>query len=654
MRVPSTDLTLRVVRQGKRCSGQRVLVAPTMLSNTAAGTLVTEDGREEPIYLVPHAGVPERVVGVPIRLASTLDLLDVEWTLVWGERSLHLASSIALQPCRPMEPDAAEKAVQDHLAELSGRLLLVEPGIPPLVRLGGELYTVVRTDPPAATEGSLLQIAEPTAISLFSSAASAGVDAVILADCSDSMAIDDLTANGAGAARPITRAGAVRDALREFQRVRRRVHGRMSRFAVVGFDEDCRVLFPRRGGMAPLDADEPPERFDEFAAAVNAVEPVHRKSTDIGRALHYAGDLLAQYSRAGNEQLIILLSDGSEHVPPPEAGADDDDEESRGVGDVVRVTRDAVSRMADLRRRTGIRLHALGIGDPVLTQTWYLSQPANWRRKPGHTPCPAWAIPDHRLLRQLVEVGGGDPELCGDAKVFLGYFTRLGAGITRTLQAVPKADWPRASAEELEQLKEASPPAPTPVDPEHARLARRIGELWVILNELALRKPAGCHLFDPSPRSLHTLASRLHRPVGGHPDFLYWLVGVHQVFIETRDPRTRKNSTEPYPVPGAVALLHEDRFWDLNLFRLAFAHDQSVRGRSPAEVKGRAEIRAKIASAMRRRVGRVIDEHETAGWQALHRSVMQDLASTLEELRAVYEAAAGSLQEGTEDPQWLL
>ncbi|NED87420.1 VWA domain-containing protein, partial [Streptomyces sp. SID11233] len=76
--------------------------------------------------------------------------------------------------------------------------------------------------------------------------------------------------------------------------------------------------------------------------------------TDIGQALHRAGELLHRYGSPDNERLIVLVSDGA-HVPQFA--------EERS-GESVQGTQDPVALMEELHTGLGIRLHTVGISAP--------------------------------------------------------------------------------------------------------------------------------------------------------------------------------------------------------------------------------------------------------------------------------------------------
>ncbi|MGS2619247.1 vWA domain-containing protein [Micromonospora sp. LZ34] len=267
----------------------------------------------------------------------------------------------------------------------------------------------------------LVSIGRGTELSLYGKSGRTGVDIVVLADCSGSMNLPDVPASsgedpygwqlGTTASGTISRADAQKRALLRLLDARLEASGRPARIALVRFGTSCELMFPAGEGMAEVSADSGPEVAQLFRSAVARLQP-QPQNTDIGGALYFASELLHRHGVPGNDQLIVLISDGAEFNPK----GDD------ATGEAIEVTRDAVSLMDELRQVAGIRLHAIGISDGPAFQRWCA------RERGGSFE--RWMVPDHRLLGNLVQVGGGDPSRIGGLDVLEDYFRSLGGGVT--------------------------------------------------------------------------------------------------------------------------------------------------------------------------------------------------------------------------------
>jgi hypothetical protein len=244
---------------------------------------------------------------------------------------------------------------------------------------------------------------------------------VILADVSLSMNVEDIPATGESMlalrakGRHVRRIDALRQALSDLLHVRMQVSGRVSRVALLAFNDMTFPKFPRDGGMVELDGSSPRRVIDEYSKAVEGLQPYG--ATRIEVALHAAAELLYRHGHPGNERLIVLVSDGAHWTP----GRDSD------TGRVFEALDEPISLMEHLHRDMKVRLHAIGIS----TRELFLRR---YRDEPGLTP-------DHRLLAQLVKVGGGDPATVGGLDVLVDYFSAAGGGLSHRvrgpLSAVP-------------------------------------------------------------------------------------------------------------------------------------------------------------------------------------------------------------------------
>ncbi|MEV7095930.1 vWA domain-containing protein [Amycolatopsis sp. NPDC051045] len=352
---------------------------------------------------------------VPAHHVAVDDDLAADWDLDVADRSQWQLERVEPAPIRkivlelPTERDPRDAAKDVARAGLVGELLWVPRNHTDLsVPVDGVPHRVRELDV-GGQHGVVARITRSTVVELYAPAARAGVDVVVLADTSASMAVEDLPAgrdpgHGSGS-RWITRIDALRESLRQLLEIRMQVSGRVSRFALLEFDRRVRHSFPKGGGMVQLDAGAAGQLVTDFRQATALMRP--SGGTDIGNALHAAANLLYQHGRPGNDKLIVLVSDGANWVPKGEAG----------TGEVVHTVEEPVSLMAHFQRDLGIRLHAIGI-----------STVAMYQQRGGDMARPE-LIPNHTLLGELVKVGGGDPTTIGGLDVVAEYFGGLGGGI---------------------------------------------------------------------------------------------------------------------------------------------------------------------------------------------------------------------------------
>ncbi|GHJ42841.1 hypothetical protein Cs7R123_01830 [Catellatospora sp. TT07R-123] len=396
-------------------SGQRIGVAPNAgTSGPALLTVAAAGGsRHTAVDLVSHPDVPARTLAVGEDLFHQLNLGDdVPWSI--STRPVVEASQLVLELPTELKPEEIEQTkTQIAGAGLAGSLLWVASS-------GGDLLLDVADVPYRVTEVGtggqrdvIARIGPRTRIELFAPGVKAGVDIVILADCSGSMDTEDIpipreSALALRRTGEIRRMEALQQALRDLLEVRLRVSGRVSRIAMLGFNTAATPRFPRQGGMAQLDGDSPPEVIAQFRDAITLLRA--DGGTSIGNALHAAADLIYQHGRPGNDRLVILVSDGADWVPRGE----------KATGEILEATTEPVSLMTHLHRDMHIRLHALGIS----TRELYLRK---YRDQVGFTP-------NHDLLQELVNVGGGDPTAIGGLDVLVEYFSGVGAGVTHRVR----------------------------------------------------------------------------------------------------------------------------------------------------------------------------------------------------------------------------
>ncbi|MDY7083803.1 MAG: vWA domain-containing protein [Actinomycetota bacterium] len=363
--------------------------------------------------------VPAGVLAVGEDLHDELGLLeDVRWNL--RPQPVVDVERIVLELPTERPPETA--AEQIARAGLVGTPLWVpaQPGELSL-DVAGVPHRVIEIDTGSRCD-VVARIGPRTTVELFAPGVKAGVDMVILADCSGSMAAEDIPVPRESmlALRRkgyIKRMEALQQALQDLLEVRLRLAGRVSRVALMSFTSTTTPRFPRGGGMAQLDGGSPPEVVQQFREAVALLQP--GGYTHIGNAIHAAADLLYQHGHPGNERLVVLVSDGADWAPRGESG----------TGEITEAISEPVGLMEHLHRDMNIRLHAIGISTRDLFLRRYRTD------QPGITP-------NHDLLEALVKVGGGDPTTIGGLDVLVEYFSGVGSGIThrvrQTLSAAPR------------------------------------------------------------------------------------------------------------------------------------------------------------------------------------------------------------------------
>ncbi|MBL7258012.1 vWA domain-containing protein [Paractinoplanes lichenicola] len=508
-----------------------------------------------PVRVMPLGELPEGMVAVGEALADRLRLTETgsqPWQLTPTP-----ATPAAVATIEPIADSTLKKVIEElaRATDVAGRVVHLEPGDASswLDVDGSAMRIREATDARGEALSGLVEITEQTELMLFGSRA--GVDIVVLADCSGSMVADDIVTRtnliGRRAGTPIKRSEVQRVSLLELLEARKRVAGRVSRIALVKFTHQSTSVFPRGGGMAEMDAGSDPAVFDEFEEAINQLVPRERSGTDIGQALHFASELLYRYGVPGNDRLIVLVSDGA-HLTSK--GEDK-------TGEVVNGTDEPVLLMEELHRTSGIRLHAIGISDRDLFETW-------WKQRYGNRPQEASIVPNHELLRELIEVGGGERAQIGGMEVLEKYFSGLGTGASRGVGRPAKPRLPALQPELGEALRRVGQ-----VDPQtrHSieQLADRIRGVYSLCVAASRRRDVG-RLFQPSERQLYDLAD-LGRLVSRRLDFVGWISSVYKVFSENLDERLRPGSAEPYPIREIVALLGPDSEFD-RLF--ALRHDE--------------------------------------------------------------------------------
>jgi hypothetical protein len=445
------NASIIVVPDGGSISGDKVGISSKQIGHSRVGILTSFPDEVDlvkrtriPVRLVSLDIVPEYTIVISEGLQAELGLSSTSydpWQLEYQNFELMPVEQLNLELTIEVPLDDAVEELE-RSSDLTGRLIWAGEHIDKisyesiLLEISGRPYRIAQLLPAPNSEKIILEITPSTNLNIFSSSAKSGVDIVILADCSGSMGIDDLTDTSDQAPRKvwgvfsnasqqnnISRMDALRRSLMKLLQMRMRISGRVSRVALVAFTDESTVRFPRQGkGMSEIDGSSSQDLINDFKGAIGLLK-AEQAGTIIGQALHFAAELLHKHGHPGNERLIVLISDGANWQPK---GND-------SIGEVLTGLEDPISLMAHLHGTMEVRLHAIGISNLSLFTQWMRI------KHPGEQPHISM-IPNHDLLTHLVEVGGGDPSRTGDTDVLEEYFSGLGQGITRKI-ICPRLDY---------------------------------------------------------------------------------------------------------------------------------------------------------------------------------------------------------------------
>lgn len=454
------NTVLSIMANGAFIAGERIAVNPRLVNSPTIALLRAfpdePNAQTLAVRVFPSAEIPEQTLVIGEDLALSLDLFPVErarWQLEFGNFDYQTAQEIVLEVTfeQPLEQVVEQLNRSD---DLGGRLLwfsgdsLTDSNF---LEINEKPYKIREIVPNPVGRNTIIEIKEQTNLKIFSPGYAAGIDIVVLADCSGSMGIADLTETAdvipptgnlwqSSANRELKREEALRRSLKKLLETRLRTTGRMSRIALVSFTHETELRFPRSGGMAEFDETTPETTVNQFRDAINLLRS-ERSGTDIGNALHYAAELIYKHGRPGNDRLVVLISDGADWKPKGQ----------EATGEIVEALQDPVSLMEHLHNEMNIHLHAIGISTREIYMRFHN------RKMPGQTPDVS-LVPNHELLERLVMVGGGDPSQTGNMDVLQHYLSGLGAGVTRQLQKPRTASVPRLSNHEIFTLKNLKNP----------------------------------------------------------------------------------------------------------------------------------------------------------------------------------------------------
>ncbi|MFE1515371.1 vWA domain-containing protein [[Kitasatospora] papulosa] len=607
----------------------RLAVSPSQLTDETAGVLRVHDSggtRSVAVRLLPAAGVPADVVVVPAALVQEHRVTPEEgWELESADATVPAALELELPPGPSLdEATTVLRGAPLLCGHVFAHGFETSPDV--WIEASGSLFRVrAALDRGGLPLQGLLRVGPETALTLFAPGERSGVDIVVLADCSGSMSIEDIPAapsdggrwfNRGRTSAGISRMNALKDALGAMIDARMRYDGVGTRFALVRFDHDHEPMFPSRWGMEEVSDAHSVQRLREAVSLLN----YRQSGTDIGKALHKAGELLHRYGVPGNERLVVLVSDGAHYAPIP-------DERS---GESVSGTQDPVSLMEDLHAGLDIRLHAVGISDDALFDRWWQAQ----RHRPGWAPqAHESMVPNHRMLVDLVTVAGGDRQRIGGLDVLEKYFAELGSGVVR---AVGRPARPRLPALQLTPERLAAEPLRrAATDPRQRRTWDAAAEDTLVAYSRvceASRARLGYQLLRSSPPDDFT---RLRRQCGDRADFTAWLSVAYQVFNERlhaplRIPR--KDPAKVLDLPQLAAAFWDGRMSQLHELRNFYHHDR--------DMEERAERNRVAGGIIHKHTGSYApSENDADAWRALQLGLVRDLAALLNEAHAILDAA---------------
>ncbi|HJQ32502.1 MAG TPA: vWA domain-containing protein [Pyrinomonadaceae bacterium] len=666
MQLDSQNATIVVMPQGGLISGDRVAAHPRAAGAARLGLLTVFPGqaveRGRPVRVLPLEQVPEGVLAVGADLAEALGMLPVErasWRLNAGGMACQQAEELLLEVT--VQHQLEEVVDQLNRSEdLAERLLWVPGGLtgqPLVIEVGGRPYRVRELHPPVHGD-AIVEVTTQTNVKVFAPGYTSGIDIVILADCSGSMTIPDLTddadavtagggwnifrrAQAPAAGRSLTRASALQRALHRLLETRLRVSGRTSRIALVSFTTETAVRFPRGGGMQEVDENAAPEVVQQFRDAVNLLQ-AERAGTDIGQAIYDAAELLYRHGRPGNDRLIVLISDGANWKPKGQ----------EATGEMVAALQEPVSLVEHLHREMKIHLHAIGISTHDIFMRYFNAA------HPGRVPDPS-AIPNHQLLEQLVLVGGGDPTQTGDTGVLQRYLTGLGAGVTRHLRRPQAAQPPPLGAEEAKLLAAARRPAAraatrADVLDDLRRLKDEIKELRKVCNgytSALIHRP----MFKQTDKLLDAVDYFMVTEVQSPREFELFINNLNQCFCEAVDDQMYERDVKgtPPPIPAVTDVLHGPDMGVISDLRNYLVHDKTrALTEPPPDGRRRGHRRDPKADHQRfvevlQRLVRAgfIEDNDAERWSLLQRGVLTTLRDVLTTIRDEFkraEAAEGA------------
>jgi hypothetical protein len=626
MKVSGLGSNLQIVEAGHLVRGRNVAV-PTALTATPAPCLLSvevenEGTKRRAVYAYPRQEMNPSGLAISLELAAELGLragVKASWQVATEGFRREVFKSLTLELVTEQSIESALIALSksDALLEL---MIEVDPSnrsTERSVNLCGMTFRLTRSEPSVEDGPAVFTVDHQTAVSLYAPGTKCGVDMVILADCSGSMGIADLTVSAEsafarlgvfGRSTQITRSEALHRALKKLLDLRLTLAGRISRIALVAFTEQCRQRFPRAGGMEALDASSAPTLVQEFTDAIALLKP-EDGSTDIGRALHFGAQILNTHGLPANDRLMVLISDGAHWRP----------ESEEATGREVAAIEEPVSLMEHFRREMKISLHAIGISSEKIFNAWYPTQAAYRGRDPD-----IWAIPNHMLLENLVAVGGGDPSRTGDANVLEEYFSGLGTGVTRRVSVPRDRSAPVPAPDELASGRSAQ------VNTAHLDLLT--SQIRLSADELIeLRRSCNRYseleartaLFATSEKSRRA-EDLIGNSVRNRVEFETFIINLHCFLAEPAKNTRVQDET-------VTRWFRDQRWLELNAMRVLAAHDTTMDPQS-------SNHNIAAGAMLRHAGGDLWREDDALVWRRIQASVLRDCCDILSSIAKTYLA----------------
>ena len=599
--------------------GNLVAVSGPSAGQQAAGRITRGSAPSQAWRAVRIVAVPE----LPAQTVAISDALADDLGLRGDATSWRLTQEPAVPAARVVLESMTEGSLDELIRLLTGAGNLA--GQVFLLAAAGEATWVHPTGTPFRVRSALghdgaplqglVQIGADTEIELIAPGSRTGVDIVILADCSGSMNWDDIEHPEDAVAGPsewpyMTRMEALKRALNQMIDIRVHTVGRVSRIALVRFTDEAECIYPQHEAMAEIGGTDDPQAIAEFRTAVGLLQP-QKAGTDIGKALHFASELLYRQGVPGNDRLIVLVSDGADWAPATE----------EKTGEVVAAASNPVSLMEELEQSLGIKLHAIGISDEDSFRVWW-DRYEQARRGDPHIS----AIPNHGLLTELVRVGGGDPRRVGGLDILQEYFAGLGEGVTRYVGR-PTAGRLRPLQAHLVTLSEPRHDEDKDLAEKRSALANNAQRLRYRCSRLSVR--SGAKAMYQKLEEVDKLL-RLGRAVQDEGEFRVWISDVDQMFRESLDSRLQERTpSRPYDILQVRELMWDGRLDKIRRLRNYMAHLTS----KPDDEVAVARILMEFAGT------KLIDPDDAQRWTRLQVGLLDDLVGLLNDVQRVLEIA---------------
>jgi hypothetical protein len=640
-----------LVTDGSQCvRGNHVLVGGVSSNPSGIGLLVTNPGsdleRIHPVHLL-HDPVLPKVLVIDGALSTRCGIASrdgVRWEI--RPTIAQVAESIDLELVLdvPAETAAARLSSSNNL---DGQIVHFPHGTScnsVTINIDGAPYKIRSIHPGISDCSTFVISAARTTLSLFAPNHRAGVDVVILADTSGSMSTDDLTTEQAvgdptpvsffqsliksfHSVRRISRIQAVRNALLQLLENRYHSQGSCSRLALVRFDTASKLVFPN-DGMVEVDSNTPESTYRQFKDRIATLTP--SGGTNIAQALQFAATHLSNHGRPGNLRLVVLLSDGADWTPKREDS----------TGEMLDTAlEDPVSLMEHLHRAMDIHLHAVGISDEGVFQS-YLREKGYGNSRGVHTGL----APNHELLKQLLAVGGGDTQRIGDASVLDDYFRGLGAGVTQQVRITKRwnsnevlSDTERSAI--ISQLSSRAAVTQSIMQAD-GDLRRLCTELKAIYRKVSSKAPVIVNFFIwvTDFENTEKRFEYLSRPIFDERSFGTFATDLHILITDNLKPDIKKSKETKEENPGREAIaafMHKsETIKSLAMLR----HKYGAHGTVYNSTQASSSSASDVGNAIQYFVGyRHIDEGDAAGWDKLRKVILEKTLVLLNELDSLLE-----------------